>query len=131
MFYALAKNQEKIMAKVNLFVALAPVARMAKSAVPGGRKTICAVEEKVAQSGIFSIYKNKVLSSNFNNYVKLMNMPISATSTFIEFGNRFGSYYTNGLDNLEALAVSSSHFPQETSTKELNHYAQLSATHSF
>ena len=38
MFYALVKDQAKIMSKVNLFVALAPIARMAN--ITGALKTM-------------------------------------------------------------------------------------------
>ena len=50
MFYALAHNQQKILDKVNLFAALAPVTRITGSKrFPGGAITACALRESLGK----------------------------------------------------------------------------------
>ena len=58
MFYALAHNQQKILDKVNLFAALAPVTRITNSGkFPGGTTTACEIRETMGKiGGVWDLY---------------------------------------------------------------------------
>ena len=74
MFYALAKNQDLIMSKVDLFVALAPVVYMkhVSLALEHGVKLLPSVMNTADKVKLYSLFNPSEVSSDFSGPAEIL-----------------------------------------------------------
>jgi hypothetical protein len=116
MFYALVHDQPKIMSKVNLFVAFAPIARIA------GVQDFSIISDHMVsvESVAHGINLNEIFDQNFK------------TSLYEAAGSPFGQWIgafkavvsaiKGEFDDPERSLVASARFPTQTSMKSLFHF---------
>ena len=124
MFYALSKNEDYIFEKVNLFVACAPVARMqgVDTVTHLAAKALPVHEAALGLAGYHHVFDEK-FRNDFNEF------GISDVGQFLQFNDLLMLLITPVLSGAytepERIQAIRNRFPNEASTKEIFHYAQL------
>ena len=113
MFYALVKDQPKIISKVNLFIALAPIARLAhptSSGIKAFANNLSFIEIGTEWSHLWRLFTDKQKKYvDFDGIVKAVS----------------GGDETKSHSDPDAAKVGHKYFPQPTSVKSLYHLGQI------
>ena len=125
MFYALAHNQAKLLEKINLFAALAPVTVITEKAgithFPGGTFAECEIRKQLGNlAGIWDVFPT-------NKMHQAMRIVDNLATQF----NWFKDWFIHQVethekwDDLKATQVAMRNFPDHISTKEMMHYGHI------
>lgn len=119
MFYALAKNEDWLKDRVNLFVAMAPVLRIGHTTNKPLIKT--AASKKTVEKTLKSMGFYEVMGKKWFDYGDKACLIFPGTCNFANQFMDGGSEY----NDVERSDVMNSKFPQPASWKQLMHYAQF------
>ena len=125
MFYALAKDENKILDKVNLFVALAPTTRMnhVKNAIKKTSGHINVIKTALIAMSIHELFdENQTLL--YKNY-----MDSFTGKMLTSWKDMIVNYVTGDPEYCreKRVEVPSNRFPNEASTREIYHSSQIVA----
>jgi len=130
MFYALSKFQNEISSRVNLFIACAPVTRMAH-ADPNLKpiaNELGFIEGTMDHVSVYNMFPTNLVNTLNSIGGSVAGRLFKSMSRVIENAT---SSSNPVYENQERVKAASCRFPNEASTKEFYHYGQLVKSGNF